>query len=407
MAPHTIGTSSQASEIGPDYSDWSRGPAHRSSVAIAENVPVGQDFSGFSHGPTHRRPVGRPSAEETTRTERRTRNYTSSAVAARRRFADYVDRDEIHSQKKLATKCDTTIAIVMTCFNRAAITSRCIESIKRCAVPAGVKVNLYLTDDGCTDGTSEIVKSLSPSAVITEGDGSLFWCGGMRASMQRALNDNADYVLWLNDDVVLYPTAISEAWNTLCAGSKKCIVIGSTVDTVTTAVTYGGLVAKKSIGSSICNVIDPRIESQYHTVDPEIAPGCETMCGNFVLIPRAVALEVGPIDSEFTHWLGDVDYGYRARAKGVELRLIRKIIGTCASNSRQEMWREPEPTFLEYFHKVHSTKGLASKERAHYYRRHGGAAWWLAWALPYVSQLVLYPFLARKAKKSVQQRVVS
>lgn len=404
MALQTTGPSSDNSSVGRDYSEWSRGPEHRSTVALAEALPVGQDFSGYSHGPAaRRRKSDTPVIEQaTSKTERCSRSHT-----ARRRFADYVDRDDIHSQKRAATKCDTVIAIVMTCHNRAAITTRCIESIKRCAIPAGVKVKVYLTDDGCTDGTSDAVRSMVPDAIVSEGDGSLFWCGGMRLSMQRAIKDNADFVLWLNDDVVLYPTAIADALNSYCAGSKNSIVIGSTVDTVTPAVTYGGLVAKKGIATSICNVIDPRIESQYQTVDPEIAPSCETMCGNFVLIPGSVAQEVGDIESKFTQWLGDVDYGYRARAKGVQLRLIRKIIGTCASNSRQEMWREPEPTFKEYFHKIHSTKGLASKERMHYYRRHGGAAWWLAWALPYIRQLVSYPFLARNTKKSVQQRVVN
>ena len=196
---------------------------------------------------------------------------------------------------------DIVLAVVMTCFNRTTLTSRCIESLKACELPNKIKFRVYLTDDGCTDDTAAKALELCPDAVISKGDGSLYWCGGMRLSMQAALADGADFVLWLNDDVVLDPGAINAAWQTYKSGSKSSIVIGSTVDPSTGTLNYGGLKPRGQWGVRTMSVIDPRIESQYSIVDPTKQAHCETMAGQFVLIPRAVALKVAQIEPLFTH----------------------------------------------------------------------------------------------------------
>ena len=38
-------------------------------------------------------------------------------------------------------------------------------------------IQLVLVDDGCTDGTADMVRSKMPDAVIIQGDGNLWWGG--------------------------------------------------------------------------------------------------------------------------------------------------------------------------------------------------------------------------------------
>ncbi len=302
---------------------------------------------------------------------------------------------------------DVVIAVIMTCHNRSGVTRRCLESIVACTLPPAVKLKVYLTDDGCSDDTVAMVRKIVPDAVISAGDGSLYWCGGMRLSMSTALEDGADFVLWLNDDVVLEKDSIEAAWRTLPVQSRnvsahekpgmsaiaKNIVVGSTVNPETGKLNYGGLKPRGGFKSRTVSVVDPRIESQYEIVDPGKEAECETMAGQFVLIPRAVALEVGEIETAFVHWLGDVDYGYRARALGVRLRLIPKPIGSCPANKIVESWKIPDEGKLsDYWRKMNSIKGLNWKERMIYYKRHAGCGWWLGWLLPYVTQVILFPF---------------
>ena len=66
-----------------------------------------------------------------------------------------------------------------------------------------IDLNVYLVDDGSTDGTSEAVKKNFPQVNIIKGDGTLFWNGGMRVAFSKAMESEHDYYLWLNDDTIL------------------------------------------------------------------------------------------------------------------------------------------------------------------------------------------------------------
>ena len=48
-------------------------------------------------------------------------------------------------------------------------------------------MTVYLVDDGSRDGTSRSVAVRFPQISILEGDGSLFWNGGMRKAFAQRL----------------------------------------------------------------------------------------------------------------------------------------------------------------------------------------------------------------------------
>ena len=55
------------------------------------------------------------------------------------------------------------IAVLLTCYNRKDKTLRCLKSLSDTFLLSGVdhKVDVYLTDDGCTDGTFNAVRALN------------------------------------------------------------------------------------------------------------------------------------------------------------------------------------------------------------------------------------------------------
>ena len=79
------------------------------------------------------------------------------------------------------------IAVLLTCFNRCQKTLRALNSLYKAAEVFNekntMKLNLevFLTDDGCTDNTSSNVKKAFPDKNITivEADGNAFWAGGI------------------------------------------------------------------------------------------------------------------------------------------------------------------------------------------------------------------------------------
>lgn len=64
----------------------------------------------------------------------------------------------------------------------------------------GNHVHTIVVDDGSTNGIAERIYQDFPEVVVIRGDGNLWWAGGMRVGMERALEEGAEVVVWLNHD---------------------------------------------------------------------------------------------------------------------------------------------------------------------------------------------------------------
>jgi GT2 family glycosyltransferase len=90
------------------------------------------------------------------------------------------------------------IAVLMTCYNRREKTLACLRALKEATkAAAGISdTDVYLVDDGCTDGTAEAVRLSFPNVQIVAGTGSLYWCGGMRLAWREAAKSRYDAYVW-------------------------------------------------------------------------------------------------------------------------------------------------------------------------------------------------------------------
>jgi GT2 family glycosyltransferase len=275
------------------------------------------------------------------------------------------------------------LAVLITCHNRQAKTLECLKKLSQQSLSNTVEIQVYLVDDGSTDGTAEAVKSNYPKVKVIPGNGNLFWNGGTRLAFSEAIKSNYDYYLWLNDDTILYPNALEVLLNnhqslTGC-GYRQVIVAGATQDIKTGVFTYGGM--ERS------NWWHPL---KFKAVKPEeYAKPCLTMNGNCVLIPQDVVKVIGNLDSAFTHSTGDVDYGLRNHQNGGSVWLAPGYIGTCEYNPlRQQAWEDPKLNLYERWKKINQPRGLPFKEWKIFSRRYAGFLWAIYWLLPY-ARLVL------------------
>ena len=104
-----------------------------------------------------------------------------------------------------------TVAVLLTVFNRKDITLKGLSTLYAAMKPVEDKYSfdVYMTNDGCTDGTPEAVKNCFPDVHIINGNGNLYWSGGMRKAWDvAAKTHDYDYYLWFNDDAVLYENAL-------------------------------------------------------------------------------------------------------------------------------------------------------------------------------------------------------
>jgi len=250
------------------------------------------------------------------------------------------------------------IAVLLTCHNRRALTVGCLETLSAQRLPPHTELTVYLVDDGCTDGTAAAVSKRFPETRIVPGDGSLYWCGGMRLAWQSAAAaSDYDGYLWLNDDVSLFPAALSTLLSCsrrAAAAGRPGIIVGTTCDPDDGGrPTYGGRRGKSVLGPS-----------------GEMQP-CETMNGNIVLVPRAVFSKVGSLSPDFRQMFGDFDYGFRARKAGFEIWAAPGFLGECRENPCPP-WADPSVPFVRRWRAVHGPKGYPPRENYIFSRRHYG-----------------------------------
>lgn len=240
------------------------------------------------------------------------------------------------------------IAVLLTSFNRRDITLECLHSLQlQDGFHKKYELNIFLVDDGSTDGTSDAVNSKFPEVNVIQGTGSLYWNRGMHLAWKTAVeyNEKFDFYLWLNDDVVLYKNALSHLIDCAEQSEDKGIICGVFEEKQNSGViSYGG-------GNLKGKTYKPNL---LHT---EMLQSCNIINGNCVLIPEVVYTKVGLIDPIFPHALGDHDYGLRAKKKGIISYTTVKIIGACSKNELPPKWCLPSVPFIKRLKALYSPLG--------------------------------------------------
>ncbi len=232
----------------------------------------------------------------------------------------------------------------------------CLRELFRQELPDGYQLDVYLTDDGCTDGTPEAIADEFPPVHIIKGDGNLFWNRGMYAAWSEAEKYDYDFYLWLNDDTNLLRNALNMLIDTSAKIKHNGIVVGATLDATKTRITYGGWSKEGLI------------------TDLQSEDICISFNGNIVLISRSAYLVLGKNDPYFHHSLGDLDYGYRATEKGIPIKVCGSACGICDSHSTIAKWKDPAYSLCDRLKYLYSAGGNGSNPREQFYfrRRHIG-----------------------------------
>ncbi len=246
------------------------------------------------------------------------------------------------------------LAILITCHNRREKTQKCFENLFLQSLPIGSNMEVFVSDDGSRDGTSEMIQSKFPKVNILFGSGDLYWNGGMNLAWTSALkNGDFDYFIWLNDDTFLFENAILDIFKDFEEGIKPSIITAAIKQPNTNKFAFGG--------QDESGVVKPNGSVQKVVL----------INGNFVLIPKEIVAELGVLSNEFTHYLGDYDYGLRAISKGRNCYTSSKYLGECEVNELP-YWGDSRNSLKKRWELLHSTKGLSIREYTRFLRKHHG-----------------------------------
>ncbi len=225
------------------------------------------------------------------------------------------------------------IATILTCHNRKEKTVKCLQHLfvaeESYNKDATEKINLsiYLTDDGCTDGTVEAVKNVcnGHNLHIIQGDGNCYWAGGMRLAWSEALKqkDIWQFYLLMNDDTYVN----KECFFFLLEAHQYCITkyekpgiySGITCDTADhNQTTYGGRIWT--------NFLLGKDQILHPTGKPQ---KCDMANSNIMLIVSSVVDRIGIFWDAFDHSCADYDYSMKAIRKGVPVVVTSNVCGEC------------------------------------------------------------------------------
>lgn len=252
------------------------------------------------------------------------------------------------------------LAILLTCHNRKNKTIACIQSLYNADIPSNYNVDVYLTDDGSTDGTSEAVLDMFPLVKVIKGDGSLFWAGGMRLAWGVAMK-NGTYAVYLllNDDVILKDDFFQKFLETdeysIKNTGRHGIYSESTIDNNSSKVTYGA----SRIKSFLFIVKSYRIEP---TEQPQC---CDLTNANILWVSKDTVETIGIFDTRYTHGIADYDYTLIAKKRKIPVFLTPGICGECV-HDHDKNWRSGEYSLKERINFLKSPKGLAYSEYMYY-----------------------------------------
>ena len=246
-----------------------------------------------------------------------------------------------------------TIAVLLTCHNRREKTISCLTSLHDVLDKDSnqLKMDVFLTDDGSTDGTTLSVAAMFPLVRILKGNGNLFWAGGMRNSWNEALKFNYDAYLLLNDDTNVSANIFVELMHCDEYAAKKYnsggIYICSTHDDKSD-ITYGGSVIKSKFFNTI-----KRLVPNGHIQE------CDLGNANIMLVTRDVIKKIGILSSDYVHGIADFDYCLTAKKKNIPVLIAANYCGFCHYEHPNTYDKFVKLSFLERKKYLLHPKGLA------------------------------------------------
>jgi len=258
------------------------------------------------------------------------------------------------------------IAILLTCHNRKQKTIDCLISLYEVLDISKHKINfdIFLVDDGSTDGTSMEIASRYPDIYLIQGSGELYWASGMRLAWESAINKNQNYdsYLLLNDDVILLDNVLNDLLSThqycLDRFNKPGIYVSSTIDNSNSRLSYGGLLIKYH-----------GIKFKTSRINPGDVPQlCSLTNANILLVTKEVVQSIGILDSKYRHQFADYDYSLTASKKGIPVLVCPGFGGIC-TDDHGKSWLSSDSTLEERIKYLKSPTGLAYKEHLYYLKK--------------------------------------
>jgi GT2 family glycosyltransferase len=203
------------------------------------------------------------------------------------------------------------IYIITPVFNRKEFTKNYLEALRKQTVK---EFKTIIVDDGCTDGTAEMVESDFPEVILLKEKGDLWWTAATNIGVKHALKqDDITHIMTLNDDTLPHEDYIEQML--ISANNHPNALFGAfTVDADTNQPLFGGKIMEWGT-CSIRHLVTEPLKDEYtglHEVN--VFPG------RGLLFPKKGVRDLGFSDeNNFRQTVADDDFALRATNFGYKI----------------------------------------------------------------------------------------
>lgn len=225
------------------------------------------------------------------------------------------------------------IAIIVTCHNRKEKTIASLRSVFNAQEfynslwKEKLDLELFITDDGCKDGTAEAVLNEfhDKHICIIKGSGFCYWAGGMRLAWQEALKQKErwNFYLLLNDDTIVTSNVFEEL---LSAHNYSLSVFG--IPGI-----YSGITCdfnNKNIITYSGDKFNSSAKGKWTRLGPTGTPQIvDQTNANILIVSSQVVDSIGIFFYKYIHGCADYDYCMEAKRHGYTTLITGNICGYC------------------------------------------------------------------------------
>ena len=179
-----------------------------------------------------------------------------------------------------------------------------VEHLKYC-IPSLLKTDysnyhILLVDNNSKDGSVEFVRKNYPEIEILANSQNLGWAGGNNTGIIKGIKAKADYIILLNNDILINPSWIKFAVET-CEADKKIGMLGFDV--------YGA-------GEKVPVQVFEKARSRFKKL---VVEDTKNIRGLALFVKKEVFENIGLIDKVYFAYGEENDIEFRAKSAGYRL----------------------------------------------------------------------------------------
>ncbi len=257
------------------------------------------------------------------------------------------------------------VSVIIVNWNTRDLLRDCLQSI---IDQTSASCELIVVDNASADGSADMVRAEFPDAVLIANDQNN---GFAAANNQGLAVARGAHVLLLNPDTIILDGAIDKMLDWLArhpdVGCVGCQVLEGPEVIQRTGFAEPGLLNLLivSLGLMRLDGIHPFFGRPWYTDwDRKSERDVDVVSGMFMLVPRPVLDQVGPLDDAYFVYSEEADWCYRIRQAGwrcvftPEAQIIHLDGGSkSTSQIRSRMYVQMQKSHLIYSRKHHGTLG--------------------------------------------------